>query len=428
MFVDSATITIKAGNGGNGLISFRREKYVAAGGPDGGDGGRGGSVYVTVDTGATTLSEFRYKRSFHAENGGDGRAKRSFGKNGEDITISVPPGTIIRDAKSGKIIADMVYDSPKTLLAKGGNGGWGNIHFATPTRQAPHFAKNGLRGEERELTLELKVIADVGLLGFPNVGKSTLLSVATSAKPKIANYHFTTLEPNLGIVDLKDIGSFVMADIPGIIEGASQGAGLGDEFLRHIERCRLLLHVVDVSGSEGRNPLEDFHKINEELKNYSEELAKKPQIVVANKNDIMMDEEAFSAFKAEMEVCGYPVFYISAATRAGITDLLKATIEKLSTLPPSPKYEAELILDEAENDATNEAEKFEISRADDGAFVITGKWIEKVGGSVNFEDQESLVYFQRTLRRGGVIDALEEKGIQEGDVVRIGDLEFDYVR
>ncbi len=427
MFVDSATIHIKAGNGGNGLISFRREKYVAAGGPDGGDGGRGGSVYAVVDTGATTLAEFRYKRQFHAENGGDGKAKRCFGKNGEDVLIQVPPGTIIRDAQSGKIIADMVYDSPKTLLAKGGNGGWGNIHFATPTRQAPRFAKNGIRGEERDLTLELKVIADVGLLGFPNVGKSTLLSVATSAKPKIANYHFTTLEPNLGIVDLKDIGSFVMADIPGIIEGASAGAGLGDEFLRHIERCRLLLHVVDVSGSEGRNPIEDLDKINEELQSYSEELSKKPQIVVANKTDIIVDEDMFKAFKDEMEKRGYPVFYISGATRQGVEPLLKATIQKLSTLPPSPKYEAELILED-ENDKDTEETKFVISREDDGAYVITGPWIEKVGGSVNFDDQESLVYFQRTLRRGGVIDALEKRGIQEGDLVRIGDLEFDYIR
>ena len=427
MFVDSATIHIKAGNGGNGLISFRREKYVAAGGPDGGDGGRGGSVYAVVDTGATTLAEFRYKRQFHAENGSDGKAKRCFGKNGEDVLIQVPPGTIIRDAQSGKIIADMVYDSPKTLLAKGGNGGWGNIHFATPTRQAPRFAKNGIRGEERDLTLELKVIADVGLLGFPNVGKSTLLSVATSAKPKIANYHFTTLEPNLGIVDLKDIGSFVMADIPGIIEGASAGAGLGDEFLRHIERCRLLLHVVDVSGSEGRNPIEDLDKINEELQSYSEELSKKPQIVVANKTDIIVDEDMFKAFKDEMEKRGYPVFYISGATRQGVEPLLKATIQKLSTLPPSPKYEAELILED-ENDKDTEETKFVISREDDGAYVITGPWIEKVGGSVNFDDQESLVYFQRTLRRGGVIDALEKRGIQEGDLVRIGDLEFDYIR
>jgi len=427
MFVDSATITIKSGNGGNGLISFRREKYVAAGGPDGGDGGRGGSIFVEVDTGATTLMEFRYKRQFRAENGGDGKAKRSSGKDGESIVFKVPPGTIIKDAKTGKIIADMVYDSPKTVLAKGGNGGWGNMHFATPTRQAPHFAKNGLRGEERELTLELKIIADVGLLGFPNVGKSTLLSVATSAKPKIANYHFTTLEPNLGIVDIKDVGSFVMADIPGIIEGASTGAGLGDEFLRHIERCRLLIHVVDVSSSEGRNPLEDFDKINEELKNYSAALAEKMQVIAANKTDIIMDDEVFENFKKEMEKRGYPVFYISAATKKGVDELLKYTIEKLASLPPSPKFEAEITLDEEVNSDENE-EKFVISRDETGAFLLTGDWIEKVGGSVNFEDQESLVYFQRTLRRGGVIEALEKQGIQEGDTVRICDLEFDFLR
>jgi len=427
MFVDSATITIKSGNGGNGLISFRREKYVAAGGPDGGDGGRGGSIYVEVDPGATTLMDYRYKRQFRAENGGDGKDRRSTGKDGQSLTIQVPPGTIIKDSKTGKIIADMVYDSPKTLLARGGNGGWGNMHFATPTRQAPHFAKNGLRGEERELILELKIIADVGLLGFPNVGKSTLLSVCTSAKPKIANYHFTTLEPNLGIVDLKDIGSFVMADIPGIIEGASTGAGLGDEFLKHIERCRLLIHVVDVSSIEGRNPIEDFDKINEELKNYSSTLAEKMQIVVANKTDVIMDEEVFENFKVEMEKRGYPVFYISAATKQGVSELLKHTIEKLATLPFSPKFEAEMTIEE-KSTPDKEETKFTISRDETGAYVLEGKWIEKVGGSVNFEDQESLVYFQRTLRRGGVIDALEEMGIQEGDIVRIYDLEFDYVR
>ncbi len=427
MFVDTAKIKIKAGNGGNGLISFRREKYVPAGGPDGGDGGRGGSVWAQVDPNASTLMDFRYRHNYEAQNGGDGGGKKLHGKDGEDIIIRVPPGTLIRDAATGKIIADMVEDSPKKLLAKGGNGGWGNTHFATPTRQAPNFAKNGLRGEEREIILELKLIADVGLLGFPNVGKSTLLSKVTAAKPKIANYHFTTLEPNLGIVDLRGVGSFVLADIPGLIEGASEGAGLGHEFLRHIERTRLLIHIVDVSFLEGRDPLEDYEKINAELERYSQTLAQKPQIVAANKTDVIIDEEPYQRFRQELEKRNIPVFDISAATGQNVTELMKYTYEQLSKLPSAPVFEPEIDL-EQEQPQTDGSPQFTIQIAEDGAYVIEGSWIEKVGGSINFDNNESLIYFQRTLRRAGLFDALEEMGIQEGDTVRIFDLEFEYVR
>ena len=427
MFVDTATIKIKAGNGGNGLISFRREKYVPAGGPDGGDGGRGGSVWAEVDSNASTLMDFRYRHNYEAKNGGDGGGKKFHGKDGEDIVIKVPPGTLIRHAATGKIIADMVADSPKKLLARGGNGGWGNTHFATPTRQAPNFAKNGLRGEEREIILELKLIADVGLLGFPYVGKSTLLSKVTAAKPKIANYHFTTLEPNLGIVDLRGVGSFVLADIPGLIEGASEGAGLGHEFLRHIERTRLLIHMVDVSFLEGRDPLEDYDKINTELEHYSSSLAQKPQIVAANKTDVIVDEGPYLQFRAEMEKRGIPIFEISAATGKNVADLMKYAYEQLSALPPAPVFGSEIDLEE-ELVSPDERPQFTIHLDEDGAYVIEGSWIEKVGGSINFDNNESLIYFQRTLRRAGLFDALEEMGIQEGDTVRIFDLEFDYVR
>lgn len=409
------------------MISFRREKYVPAGGPDGGDGGRGGSVWAEVDPNASTLMDFRYRHNYEAKNGGDGGGKKFHGKDGEDIIIQVPPGTLIRDAETGKIIADMVLDSPKKLLAKGGNGGWGNTHFATPTRQAPNFAKNGLRGEEREIILELKLIADVGLLGFPNVGKSTLLSKVTAAKPKIANYHFTTLEPNLGIVDLRGAGSFVLADIPGLIEGASEGAGLGHEFLRHVERTRLLIHMVDVSYLEGRDPLEDYDKINAELERYNSTLAQKPQIIAANKTDVIVDEKPFQTFKAEMKKRNIPVFEISAATGKNVIELMKYTYEQLSTLPPAPVFEPEIDLD-MELPAFDGKPQFTIHIDEDGVYVIEGSWIEKVGGSINFDNNESLIYFQRTLRRAGLFDALEEMGIQEGDTVRIFDLEFDYVR
>lgn len=425
MFTDKAKIYIKAGNGGNGAIAFHREKYVAAGGPDGGDGGKGGNVIFRVDPGLSTLMDFRYKRKYAAQNGGDGGGKHCNGKNGEDIIISVPQGTIVRDAESNRILADLSVISEDVILAKGGNGGWGNAHFATATRQTPNFAKNGQKGIEREVILELKLLADVGLVGFPNVGKSTLLSRTTKADPKIANYHFTTLEPNLGVVELAEHMNFVLADIPGIIEGASEGVGLGHDFLRHIERTRLLIHVVDVSSIEGRNPIEDFKIINEELSKYNMELEERPQIVAANKTDIIQDPDVYEAFKAEMKKLGYPLFEISAATGKGVNDLMKAAFSELQKLPPIQIYEPEMDIEEGFLIDTTE-KGFEVSK-DQDVFVVSGTWIEAVGGSVNFSDEESLQYFQRALKNRGVIDALAEAGIQEGDTVRIGDLEFDFV-
>lgn len=425
MFTDKAKIYIKAGNGGNGAIAFHREKYVAAGGPDGGDGGKGGNVIFRVDEGMSTLMDFRYKRKYCAQNGTDGMGKKCNGKNGEDIIISVPQGTIVRDAESNRILADLSDVSKDVILAKGGNGGWGNAHFATPTRQTPNFAKNGQKGIEREVILELKLLADVGLVGFPNVGKSTLLSQTTKADPKIANYHFTTLEPNLGVVEIAEHMNFVLADIPGIIEGASEGVGLGHDFLRHIERTRLLIHVVDVSCIEGRNPIEDFRIINEELSKYNMELEERPQIVAANKTDILQDIDAYEEFKAEIQKLGYPLFEISAATKKGVNELMKFAFSELSKLPPIQVYEPEMDIDEGfEIDVTDKG--FEITM-DEDVFVVSGSWIEAVGGSVNFSDEESLQFFQRALKQRGVIDALAQAGINEGDTVRIGDLEFDFV-
>ncbi len=424
MFTDKAKIFVKAGNGGNGAIAFHREKYVAAGGPDGGDGGRGGSVIFRVDLGLTTLMDFRYKRKYVASAGGDGSGKRRKGKDGDDIIIRVPQGTVVRDAESNRIIADLSVPGEDIVIAKGGNGGWGNAHFATAVRQTPNFAKNGQKGDEREVILELKLLADVGLVGFPNVGKSTILASVTKAEPKIANYHFTTLEPNLGVVDLGDHRSFVLADIPGIIEGASEGVGLGHEFLRHIERTRLLIHVVDVSGIEGRDPIEDFDIINEELSSYDMALEERPQVVAANKTDIIQNEEAYKAFLEEMQKRSVEVFEISAATGRGMRELMNDVYEKLSKLPPVKIFEPEMDIDE---EVFDDSEGFEISRSDDGAYVVSGSWIEAVGGSVNFSDNESLQFFQRALMKKGVIDALVEKGVKEGDTVRIGDLEFDFV-
>lgn len=423
MFIDKAKIFIKAGNGGNGSIAFHREKYVAAGGPDGGDGGKGGNVIFRVELGMTTLIDFRYKRKYVAKNGGDGSGKRQKGKKGEDIIIKVPQGTIVRDAQSNRIIADLSDPDKDVVLAKGGNGGWGNAHFATAVRQTPNFAKNGQPGDERELILELKLLADVGLVGFPNVGKSTVLSSTTKADPKIANYHFTTLEPNLGVVNLGEGRSFVLADIPGIIEGASEGVGLGHEFLRHIERTRILIHVVDVSSIEGRNPIEDFDTINDELSKYDMALEERPQIIAANKTDIIQNEEAYDCFMKEMKNRGYEVFPISAATGKGVSELMKKTYEELSKLPPIQIFEPEMEIEEFIDDT---APGFEIMREND-TFTITGSWIEAVGGSVNFSDNESLQYFQRALLKRGVIEALIEKGIQEGQIVKIGDLEFEFV-
>ena len=425
MFTDKAKIYIKAGNGGNGAISWRREKYIPAGGPDGGDGGNGGNVIFRVDTGMTTLMDFRYKRKYQAGTGMDGAGKRCRGKSGEDIIIDVPQGTVVRDAGSNLIIADMSVPGEEKIIAKGGSGGWGNSHFATAVRQAPNFAKNGLPGEEREVILELKLLADVGLVGFPNVGKSTLLSMTTKAQPKIANYHFTTLEPNLGVVDLGDRRSFVMADIPGIIEGASEGVGLGHEFLRHIERTRLLLHVVDVSGTEGRDPISDFDIINNELAEYDLELESRPQIIVANKTDIIIDEEAYQAFISEMNERGLEVFEISAATGKGVHELMMKTYEELSKLPPIITFEPQIDIEE-ERFVDKSGKGYEIHREND-KFVITGSWMEAVGGSVTFDDNESLAYFQRALINRGVIDELISMGIKEGQIVKIGDLEFEFL-
>lgn len=425
MFTDKAKIYIKAGNGGNGAIAFHREKYVAAGGPDGGDGGKGGNVVFRVDPGMSTLMDFRYKRKYCAENGQDGMGKRCNGKNGNDIIISVPQGTIVRDAESNRIIADLSELDKDFILAKGGNGGWGNAHFATATRQTPNFAKNGQKGNEREIILELKLLADAGLVGFPNVGKSTLLSRTTKADPKIANYHFTTLEPNLGVVELGEHMSFVLADIPGIIEGASEGVGLGHDFLRHIERTRLLIHVVDVSSIEGRNPIEDFYTINSELSKYNIELEERPQIIAANKTDIIQDEKAFEEFKKEINKLGYPLFEISAATGKGVEELMKFAYEQISKLPPILTYEPEMDIDEGFEIDTADI-GFKVTK-DNGVYVVSGSWIEAVGGSVNFSDEESLQFFQRALKNRGVIDALIDAGIKEGETVRIGDLEFDFV-
>lgn len=424
MFIDKAKIFIKAGKGGNGAISFRREKYVASGGPDGGDGGKGGNVIFRVELGMTTLMDFKYRRKYAAQNGDDGSRRHRTGKTGEDIIIKVPQGTIVRDAESNRIIADLSTPDKDYVLAKGGNGGWGNAHFATAVRQTPNFAKNGQAGDEREIFLELKLLADVGLVGFPNVGKSTILSRTTKADPKIANYHFTTLEPNLGVVDLGDHRSFVLADIPGIIEGASEGVGLGHEFLRHIERTRILIHVVDVSSVEGRNPIEDFDIINEELSRYDMRLEERPQIIAANKTDIIQDEAVYEEFLTEMKDRGYEVYSVSAATGNGIETLMQRVCEELSKLPPVQIFEPEMDIEAEEFDADETG--FTIRRENE-YFIVEGSWIEAVGGSVNFSDNESLSYFQRALLNKGVIEELINMGIQEGQMVKIGDLEFEFV-
>lgn len=423
MFSDVAKIHIKAGDGGNGAVTFHREKYIAAGGPGGGDGGRGGNVIFVADKGVNTLIDFRYKKKYAAEPGGNGKDERRNGKNGADLIIKVPVGTIVRDTESGLAVCDLKEEGQEFVIAKGGSGGWGNSHFATATRQTPKFAKSGTLGDERDVTLELKLIADVGLLGFPNVGKSTFLSVVSDARPKIANYHFTTLEPNLGVVNLGDGGGFVIADIPGIIEGAHEGVGLGHEFLRHVERTRLLLHFVDVSGIEGRNPLEDFDTINSELKMYSEKLAQKPQVVVANKADIPQFEENFEAFKTELENRGYKVFKISAATKQGVREVLNYTLEMLSELPEEEIDESEFI--DIDMLKTKEEEmKVEVV---DGIFYVTGERVRRIAGSTNFDDYESMQYFQRALIKCGAIKMLENAGVKEGDTVDIYGFEFDFV-
>lgn len=422
MFVDIAKIKIKAGNGGNGAVSFRREKYVAAGGPDGGDGGRGGNIVFKVDDNLTTLADFRYKRKYTAPNGGDGMGGNKNGKRGEDLVILVPRGTIVREVESGAVMADMSGDEP-FIAAKGGRGGWGNPHFATPTRQVPRFAKDGTPGEEWEVSLELKLLADVGLLGFPNVGKSTLVSVVSQAKPIIANYHFTTLTPVLGVVSMGEGNSFVMADIPGLIEGAGDGVGLGHEFLRHVDRCRLLVHIVDAAGSEGRDPIDDFNIINKELEKFDPELATRPQIVVANKIDLATDEQ-LENLKNYFEGLGYEYYTMCAPIQIGTQEIVNALWNKLKELPPIKKYETENIpaaLFEKQADKS-----FEI-RVEDGVYFVEAEWLLKILQRCDMDDYESLQYFQRVLVSSGIIDALVEKGINEGDTVSIYDLEFDFV-
>ena len=422
-FVDTAKITVRSGNGGNGVVSFHREKYVAAGGPDGGDGGRGGNVVVVADDHMSTLMDFRYKRKYVAENGMDGSGKRCTGKNGTDLVLKVPRGTVIRDAETQEIIQDISGDEP-FILCKGGRGGWGNQHFATPTRQVPRFAKAGYPGETREVILELKLLADVGLVGFPNVGKSTLLSVVSRAQPKIANYHFTTLFPNLGVVYVEEGVSFVMADIPGIIEGAADGAGLGHDFLRHIDRCRLLIHVVDVSGSEGRDPVEDFEAINQELRQYSPELASRKMIVAANKVDIMQDPELLQRLREHVEGQGLELFTISAAAHQGVQELVKRCAQELQNLPPVAVFEPTYVERPPEVDTTGEVsiEKF------DDTWVVEAPWLQRLMANVNFSDYESRSWFDRQLRASGLFDKLEAMGIQDGDTVSLYDLEFEYQR
>ena len=423
MFVDVAKIRIKAGDGGNGAISFHREKYVAAGGPDGGDGGRGGNVVFVADTNLSTLVDFKYKKKYIAQNGENGRGKRCTGKNAPHLIIRVPKGTVVKEAETGRIMADLSGDQP-VVLAHGGKGGWGNSHFATPTRQIPRFAKPGATGESFEVTLELKLLADVGLVGFPNVGKSTLISMVSAAKPVIANYHFTTLTPVLGVVRVDAEKSFVMADIPGLIEGASEGVGLGHEFLRHVDRCRLIVHVVDVSGIEGRDPQEDFVTINRELRNFSPELAERPQLVAGNKCDLATPEQ-IASFREFVEKQGYAFYPITAATRQGLEPLIYAVANRLAELPPIREYEPEPV--PVEQLVQKGTRNFTIRR-EDGVFIVEGPWLMEVLGMVDLQDDESLQFFQRVLRDTGIIDKLEEMGIQEGDTVNILDFEFDYLR
>ncbi len=425
MFVDHVKIYVRAGDGGDGKVSFRREKYVAAGGPDGGDGGRGGNIVLKIHEGTNTLLSFRYKRKFIAENGGGGEAAKRHGANGTDVVIDVPAGTLVRDAASGKIIKDMSNCEPY-ILCKGGRGGWGNRHFATPTRQIPKFAKGGTKGEEKEVILELKMLADVGLVGFPNVGKSSLISRISAAKPKIANYHFTTLSPSLGVVSTGDGKGFVCADIPGLIEGASDGLGLGHEFLRHVDRCRLLLHVVDVSGIEGRDPVEDIKAIDAELAKYSENLATRPQIIVANKHDMVdagnTDIEAFEKFVKES---GRELIYISALNGENLDKLVRITADALEDLPPLTIYESEYT---EEDEVIPTGERTTEIRRENDTFFVEGEWLYNLMGQINTDDYESLSFFSRVLQKAGVIEMLEEKGCTDGHTVNIYGFEFDFVK
>jgi len=420
MFVDYTKIIVKSGDGGDGAVTFRREKYVAAGGPDGGDGGKGGDVYFIVDPDSNTLINFRYNKKYKAQSGENGSGNRCFGKSGEDLYIKVPLGTVIKDSETGKVIADLSKEGQCELVMPGGRGGKGNSHFATATRQAPRFAIKGEKGIEKELILELKLLADVGLIGFPNVGKSTILSMVTSAKPKIADYHFTTLEPNLGVVKTEYGDSFVIADIPGIIEGASQGIGLGLQFLRHIERTRLLLHVIDVSGSEERNPVEDFNTINEELKKYSEKLSTRKQIIVANKVDSMQDEALYNELEKIAKENKLEIYKVSAATGQGLKELFRRVSEVIKELPK------EEIVDKEERKVytlKEDKQGFEIEQKD-GEFIVSGPDVDRLMARVNLEENESLYYFQKMLNNLGIEEALKAAGVKEGDTVRFNDWEF----
>lgn len=425
MFIDNIKLYVKAGDGGAGAVAFHREKYVSAGGPDGGDGGRGGNVIFTVDKGSNTLLSYRYKRKFVAENGENGMGGKKHGKNGSDIFLPVPPGTLIKDAKTGKILFDMASADTYTVC-RGGRGGWGNRHFATPTRQIPRFAKSGTRGEEKEILLELKMLAEVGLIGFPNVGKSSILSRISAAKPKIANYHFTTLSPNLGVVSVREGKGFLAADIPGLIEGASEGQGLGHAFLRHVDRCRLLLHVVDISAADGRDPLEDIDAIDAELEKYSPELSLRPQIVVANKMDALLEDAPIMGdLKEYCEKLGRPLVFVSAVSGEGLEALVSLAAKMLATLPPLTVYESEVTEEEAIG--ANFGKKETIVKKQGSVYYVEGDWLYNLMGQVNFEDYESLNFFQRILIKNGVIDKLREAGIEEGDTVSIYDFEFEFV-
>ena len=422
MFADRAKIYVRSGKGGDGHVSFRREKYVPSGGPDGGDGGHGGDVIFVVDEGLNTLIDFRHIRKYKAGDGEEGGKKNCRGKDGEDIIIKVPAGTVIKEAQSGQVITDMSGDNKRVVLLKGGKGGNGNQHYATSTMQAPKYAQPGQAAQELELLLELKVIADVGLVGFPNVGKSTLISTISAAKPKIANYHFTTLVPTLGVVSVAEGASFVCADIPGLIEGASEGIGLGHDFLRHVERCRLLLHVVDVSGSECREPIEDFEKINEELAKFSPVLAERPQIVIGNKCDLATEEQ-IEAFRKYVEGKGLTFVPISAATMQGVKELPGLVYNRLKDIPPVPVFAPEY--KKPEPKANDRA--FEIKRMEAHVWSVEAPWLEYILAGSNVDDYESLQFFQRQLGESGILDALVAKGVQENDTILIGDYQFDYI-
>ncbi|MBR3325071.1 MAG: GTPase ObgE [Clostridia bacterium] len=425
MFVDYVKIYAKAGKGGDGAISFRREKYVAAGGPDGGDGGRGGNVYFKVDKDVNTLINFRYKKKFNATPGENGQGARKYGKSGKDLYISVPIGTVVKDAETNEVLADLSEPEETALLLKGGKGGLGNSHFATSTRQAPRFAQDGEPGEEKEFILELKLLADVGLLGFPNVGKSTFLSVVTSATPKIANYHFTTIEPNLGVVKSNYGDSFVIADIPGLIEGASDGTGLGIQFLRHIERTRLLLHFIDVSMSEGRNPVKDYETINNELKEYSEKLSKRTQVIVATKIDAIIDDSGFNALQELSKKNNQKIFKISSVTGEGVEELMAYVSQTLKELPKEDLID---ITDSSKKKVytlDDQDKKFTIAKKGN-IFTVKGEQVDKLMRKVNIGDYESLFYLHRKLDEMGVNQELKEYGIKEGDLVKIGEYEMEW--